>query len=911
MAQRINYIVQQIENAYNPESRNQQQALDFISNLMDDPNSIEIAENLFDFANQPYVINVAITILKKNVSHNWPAMPKDYRDSIKTFLTDRLAAYDESINNQLSMILAIAATKDFPNDWPTFFEDMYQHDPPAFEVLSNFFSLISNSDSTRINPQQSKLILDKIQANKSTIINKCLDAIPLQSAAQCLKEMTPYYKWDDLDQSKFSQIVVAENPECFSTMCAIGCIDGFPQNLVGELFLKLAELANILYENSDETVFNTILPFILKYAEILEDPAFIGIFNDILLKVAGFDLMTHLDFWETFSLSIFNTYKTTGSTDRFISHQEVLEQLTDYVIRHMPQPPGFILPGEGDTSLDEGAKMEYHQMRNIFVSTLTIEPMRVLPKIQAVFSELEAQWHPQVYCSLVWSLSCIAGATGSIVEGQFVVDSLNFILKSFKSMAEDKESQSLIAAGFLFLVSSYAKAQKLTTQFIQISIKLAISGLLSDNLRRMASLAILSIGTNCASLVQTAPQVDDLILHAVEVPPEQFTDCCEGLGRIYHNKGKLDLLVALSLQRWKEAKKLEESSDVIESTHFVMCSLLGYAKVDPAYITTILEGLQNDIQLIMNEFEDDLLKLSDLSGYPEQRTMYNFLRTVAVLYKVCGVKTCKNLFDFYHNADPGIRPIEILQLADAILKTELTDEEALEIHNLIIEPTKEMIRDDENIDPSFPALIPNVINIFLSAHFSASLQGEPCIVEQDLTFLLELIKNTNHTAILSSINAIDRTLNKADLTLTGDDRIGFFRLFFVDIVQTILFVSTEPSHRFCLDRLIQFVHKLFLYISADRIHVSLFDPPVENEEGFIGALVESLETKLPSITKQNLEIMMRALLQSENLEETQSIMVDNFISAARQTVPGEIMRDLQMKKMKSYIEQTGWADCEN
>ena len=904
-------IVNQIEEAYDPTSRNQQQALNYITKLSTSDNSLEIAEGLFEFPDHPRVINVAINILKRNISQDWNAMPKDYRDSIKTFIMQRLSSFeDQSINNQLASLCAIAATKDFPNDWPTFFEDIFNLTPPAFDVLSNFFSLVTNSDSTEITPLQSKLINEKIQANKKEIIQKCIEAIPLPTAANCLIEFTPYFKWEDVDSSKFGEIVMSDNPDCFGTMCAIGCIEGFPDNLVGDLFQKLYDLALIIYENNDESTFNRIIPFLLKYQEILESQDYLLKDNDLLLKVAAFDLTTHLDFWESFTLSIFNSYKTTGSTDRFSAHQDVLEELTTYVLRHMPQPPGFILPGEGDTSLDEGARMEYNQMRNIFISTLTIEPTRILPKIHEIFSELEQRWHPQVFCSLIWSISCIAGATGSIVEGKFIIDSLTFILKAFKAMSEDKDTQALIAAGFLFLVSSYAKAQKLTSQFIQIALKLATTGLLSDNLRKMSTLCIHSLGTNCASLVNTLPDVDELITQAVEVPYDQFTDCLEGFGRIYQEKGKLNTLIGITLRRWEAAKTFDNNNDIIISATFSLAAFLGLAKVDAALITEVITDILKDILAILKESIESTVQLTSFDGQPEEKAMYNFIITTAVLFKVCGIKNCKMIFEFYQNADPIIRPIEILQLADSLLKTELTDEEAVEIHTSVIDPTKEMIATDDWIDPSFPSLLPSVINIYLQAHFAASMVGEPCIIEEDLHFLLNLIRRTNHTSILASLNAIEMTLNKADLTLTGEDRQGFFRLFFIDILQSILFVSTEPSHRFCLDKLIAFIHKLFLYISAERLQVALYDPPQTNAEGAVLALMEALLPQLPSISKQNMKILMEAFINSESLQETQDLMI-NFISAARQTVPGEIMRHIQMKKMKSYIEQTGWADCEN
>ena len=901
----ISTIVSRIIDAYNPESRTQQSSLDFISEFSEDESAIAYVEELFGYTDSPQVLIVASNILMKNVNQNWMGSTQENRDSIKSFIATHLSSFpSQSINNQLANICAIIATKEFPNTWPSFIEDMLGNQPPSFDVLANFFSIVSNADSTAITPSQSKLILEQLEKKKKLIINTCIEGIPLQTAASALKEFTPYIKWEDIERPKFNAVMTNDDPECFSTICALCCVEGFPEELIPDAFIRISEVSQNV---ESEEIFNTVTPFLLKYSEKLETPDLLPLYKQINQKISELDFEEHLDYWESFILSIFNTYKTTSSVDRFVAHQEIIEQLRDYVLKNMPQPPGFIMPGEGDTSLDEGAKVQYNQMKNIFVAILTIAPERVLTAISAVFAELEASFDPKSFLSLIWSLACMTGSTGSIVEGQFVIDSLSFILKAFKSMTENKDLKTLIASSFLFLVAAYAKAQKLTSQFIQIALNLSLSSLTSENLRKMASKAILSIGNNCASLVKQLPELGDLLLNNVIVPPDMYTDVCEGFGKIFHEKKLLSKLVNVTLTRWEKTRSIEDQTELAINTHFVLCSLLGYANADAAYITEIVKKMEKDIEALVTDFGEQIVSVGDLAGHEDVKMMFNFVKTVAILYKVCGIQKCAFIFDIYQKSTPLLRQIEVLQLADAILKTELSDEDALVIHQMVIDPTKEMISDDETLDPSFASLIPHTINIYLMAHFAASMQGEPCVIEDDLHFLLFLIKSTNQTAILGSMNAIEACINKADLTMSGDDRTGFFRLFFIDTLQTILFVSTEPSHRFCLDKLIVFVAKMFKYISAERLQVQLFDG-VDNEKGTVEALTEALCDQLPLIIKKNMRILMQAFYDAENLEETQNVFIE-FVSAARQTVPSETLRHLQMKKIKSYIEQTGWADC--
>lgn len=892
----VQNVINRVSDAYDPNSRRQQECLAFLAEFVDAEDSINYVEALMGVGNEQ-VENVACIVLSKCVENNWDGLNPGMKEGMRSFIINNLQSHSNVINSQLSNILANIAIKDFPEKWPAFFEDILSAPAGNFGVLANFLLQVTDSDSTKITPAKLKQIHDKMLGFKKPIISACIDAVPSNDAKRALDAFLPYIKWEDVDIAKFNSLGQNQDPQVFALLCTLICIDGCTPEIIKMVFPHLCSMIENL---PSEEVFNSICPVLIKHAKVLEVEQLANV-RGVLNKIAELDFQTHLDFWENFILGVFETYKTESRLDRFTLYQELFGHLRDYVLRNMPQPPGFILPGEGDTSLDENAMLEYSQFRNIFVAILTMEPEKVMPAVAGIFNELNSVFKPKLFLSVIWSIACITGATGSVVEGHFVVESLQFILQAFKNSKLTKEIHSVVAACFLYLVAAYAKAQKLTPQFISIALNLATTGLVSENLRKMSANTILAIGSNCASLVTNLPDLTDLIMNNVILAPDVYTDVCEGFGKIYHAKSKLSKLVDMALERWTATKDFQNNKDVVVHTHFVLAILLGFAKADPGYISKIVSRMIEDLTILLTDFETHLTPLHDLSGHDEEKEMYAFCRTATILFKTAGIKQCKPILSIYANSAPSIRQIEALQLAEALLKLELKPEEAQEIHQLIIDPTKQMIADDDFPEPTFQYLIPGVINAYIQGYFQISLEGDPCNLETDMGFLLDLVQCQDQTAITSAINAIENTVTKADMNLREGDRQGFFRSFLLPVMSTMMFIATEPSHKFCLDTIFRYIIKLFVFISAERVQVSLFDD-TDNIKGTINVLASMLCERIPIISLQNMKICIQLLLEANTKEDYEHVLIE-FISEARMTVPSETLRHIMLKKVKSCIEQ--------
>ncbi|EAY01435.1 hypothetical protein TVAG_490230 [Trichomonas vaginalis G3] len=892
----LSHLITRISEAYDPRNSRQDLSLQYVTDFVESDDAIQYAERLFD-VNSAQTQSIACKILDIGVSKNWDVYSAEFKEGIRNFIFGHIQAYSTPINNQLANILATIATKDFPEKWPDFFENLLSNPAANFGVLANFILLVTDSDSSKITPSKFKVIQTKMIEMKKAIINACIDAVPNNDAKRALDAFLPYIKWEDIDQEKFISLGLNTDTSVFAILSTLLCVEGCPPDKIKLVFTHLCNMVESL---DSEEVFNSICSVLIKHAKILEEEQ-LPLVRGMLNKIAECDFDTHLDFWETFILGVFDTHKTDPTHDRFIMYQDIFENLRDYVLKNMPQPPGFILPGEGDTSLDESAMETYTQMRNIFVAILTMAPEKVMPAITKIFTELNSVFSPKVFCSLIWSISCITGSTGSVVEGQFVVESLTFILKSLKNPKLTKEVQSVVASAFLYLVAAYAKVQKLTAQFVTIALNLAISGLLSENLRKMAANAILAIGTNCPTLVTNLPDMTDLIMNNVLLAPDIYADVCEGFGKIYHAKQKLSKLVDMALERWNNTKNYENNMDVVTHTHLVLAILLGFARADPVFISKVVSKLIEDLIHLITDFGTHIVEFTDFAGNEEVKEMYMFCRTAAILFKTCGIKQCKPLLEIYKNSSPNIRQIEVLQLAESLLKSELKDEEAQVIHELVIDPTKEMIAQDETFEPIFVSLIPGVINNYLQSYFKTSVVGDPCNLETDLQFLYTIARGQNHTAIVSAISAIENALTKADMNLTGDARKGFFRGYLLQTIATMMFIATEPSHKFCLEQIFKYIIKLFKFIVCERVQVDLFDG-IDNIQGTINELSAGLCEEIPIISLQNMKYCIQMLLEANKYEDYEQVLVE-FISEARMTVPSETLKHIMLKKVKSCIEE--------
>jgi len=878
-----NYAAQSSNNVNLQESL--MQRLDDFSKQED---ALSYVPVIFSNASMPILALTAVKIINNHISCNWEAIPEENQEELKHFVLDALSSSNYlSISKQLENVLAKIAIKNFPEKWNTFISDMVSSSPPRFGVLTEFLYILNNSDALSLSISHSKALFSAFTSQMENVLVAIIENLPGTVANQSLISFLPFLKWESMKKINIEHILSHENIDNYGPLCSLMCINDVPLSFVEN---SLVILSKMEIENDD--VFKLIIPVLEKHIVDIEKTYLLALIHDIHARLSNLDFYENIDYWENFILTIYDDYKKKGSSsDRYTHHFEVLGGIRSFILRNMVQPYDFYLPGEEDSSQDQDSKLLFERMRSILIALLDMSPSEVFADLSSIIDELRSGFDQTLFLSMIWSIACITGSTGSVIESVFVIDSLKFILDAYKLKNIDK---AVIATCFLFLSSSFAKAQVLTPQFIDVAINLSLQGLINEKIQKMSSYALNSITKYCTQMITTIPNMRDLILFG-SLSPGMFTSVIESAARIYNSKKRLGDVNKMLVERYDKLKDAEIDFAMTRNLRLVLCGFIGIARIDSGVVFKVVDNIRESLEKLAATFSELLINLvnsngSDAVHREDSRLMLGFLKSLTVLYKEIGIKNCELLFKMYMDYPFEIRKPEMLVLAESILKTELKKEEIGSIRTFIIEPTEQMIKSDPDHYLDFAEYIPRILSIIIRSAFDM-------FTESDVDYLLEALRFNHKVSVLGTIQALESFLDKADRMTQGQERVFYFQTYFIRIIFELLVVITEPSHRFCFREILAFITKLFMLIRTERLSVNLFDDN-NNIDGTIKILSNEICQVFSNISHNEMVNILSLLISSEKPEEIEELII-MYISRVRQTSEGETLKHLKIQKIKS------------
>jgi hypothetical protein len=452
-----------------------------------------------------------------------------------------------------------------------------------------------------------------------------------------------------------------------------------------------------------------------------------------------------------------------------------------------------------------------------------------------------------------------------------------------------------MASAFLFLTGKYAKAQKLTPQFLDVSLNLAVQALSGEKTQRMAASSLLALAKYSGRQITRLPVGLVDIVGRAPLPPDVFGSVVEATARIFDAQGRLAMVTDALVERWRAAQENEPTLETAHELRTVLCGFVGVARVHAnsrlfadlcPHCAPITEAFAVQIQRICAEFGGHASRREDL------REMLAFLAAETVLFTELVFRDCGYVFRLYAELRADLRPPEVLKLAEVIFKSEIPPEIVRGLHETVVEPTEEMLTGVSDDYSEHAEGLARVLHALARNYFEAVQPG-------DITFLLKSLSQTNHTVVLETIKAIDACVEKADLRLMEREREGFFREFLFGFIVELLWALCSGSHQFCYREVISLLRKLFDLIGSGKIRCQLFEGEETNARAAEFLSRASVEP-FPLVTPNEVVDLFELLLMPRT-EASFEELIAQFIARAKQTTPGETLRHLSKQKMKEII----------
>lgn len=877
-------LIQKISSSTNPELLQQQ-----CEELQSREDRITMVPAIFSTTKVPLILMTGARILEDHVQANWIGLSADEKSQLRQFVDGLLQDdYISAIKSKLHVVLAKIAIRSLPDEWPEYLDKvLYSYD---FDQFENFLVELERASSTKaefLPTEKKNLIIQEINQKGPEFFDYFIRSYQLSD--QVLKLFIPYIKFAQVSQVDFAPLFV-EDSAAFGPLCSILQLEGIPEELVMMAFNCAANL-----EIESKNLYK-IIPALQKHLTTLEkDPCIqnlISVHNRLFEEL---DFREMIYYWEGFVVQIYSEFcKTAGATNRFQLHYQILVKIRDYVIFHMEQPPDFIIPEIAPPTKDQEQREIYNSMRSILVSFVGMTPKEVNESFLKGIQILKDQYNDNNFLSIIWTLACITGATSSKLESIFVIESMKFVLQIFRHPLATK---AIIASSFLYLASEYAKARQLTPEFIEQSIKLAIQALSSPKTQRIAANTLLSLSKNVANEIATIPPQLIEIVEKASMDPEIFNTVVESAARLYISKNKFDILLGVLTKRWVFVLENHVLNfDCVREELLLMNGFVGLSRVNPIAMEKFANQNLETLMNLTKHFIESIAQILEENGVDglsrdDIRLMISFLRAETLLYTEIHSMEGGNLLTIFGEmpAEIRIHIPEMLLLLESLFKSGMTPENADALHNLVMVPIMEMIEAD-------PEETRDHLIIFPRVEYAFAIGFSTIITQNDIDFLLEILKDQSHTAVLYTIKALDAIIEKNDLRLVEEPRDEFFRNALGKILYNLMLAIADPDHYFCYSQLLRFIYKICDLVISGKLRVNLF-PDQENIPGLIMALNQSIVEAFPLVIPDEIAQILTYMFQPMPMEQFEEVLAQ-YIAKARQTTPSETLVQIRLQQFK-------------
>lgn len=870
--------------ASKPTNDAQALAAEELRNFINREDAFSYVPLIFQNAATPNLLFAAIKIIESHIANNWLAMSMDEHVELRDFVIQNIRAGCpvHAIILDLIKIEAQIAIRSYPDEWPEFLDTICA-DPMDFQLFDEFMEQLSHVNASIVTPQRVASTMEKIKELVPSLLQQFINNFGSPETHAPFRQVIKYVKIEHLKKCDITSILNTYDPNYFEPICSLLTVEGLPPDFLHPVFQIAATL-----EGVDPDSYIKIIPVLEQYNSVLEQQQSIQFLNDVHLKLLQLDFNQLIDYWEPFVLSIYEEFKRTEST-RFTIHFQTLTMIRDYVITHMTKPQDFIIPDMYESSTnshDESEKILNEQLRSIIICFIGMTPDEVIKTVDAKIDELSQKYSEESFLPIIWSLACITGLTSSVIEAFFVVKSLRFILDLVK-LPKPGVVKPVVASAFLYLSAAYARSQKLTDQFVEVALNLAIQALTSERTQCIAANTILSIAKNSPKLIPKIPlALEETIINGV-LPPDVYCVYCEAAARILIVKNKGNTALSILQNRW-------DINDINQILMY-MNGLVGYSRARSDIVLDFIIQNRNDLidltqrisDVIMGESQDTI------------RILRGILKAETILFKELVFTDCGDILQLYQDITPEYRWAEALQLVEVLLKTQLEPMIINGIKDTVITPTEVMIRDSPSDFWEHAIAIPRVILALAQSSFDS-------ITRDDVQFLIDSLHQSNIMATLNTIKALQYIIESADLKLVEGLRDDFFSSFLPPIIVNLTILVVDPSYSSCFPELSRILHMLFTYVGTGVVQTKYVeDPEVSPQLGLSDVLAKELVHIFPLATVQELFNLFSLMLKPRTQEEFDDYLI-LLISRCRQTTPGETLWFLKFQKFKEQTAELNY-----
>jgi exportin-1 len=613
-------------------------------------------------------------------------------------------------------------------------------------------------------------------------------------------------------------------------------------------------------------------------------------------------------------------------------YSPVLETVRNTLISKMTKPTEVKIDVDetGEIVMDQVINTIYQSlhetMRDCLIYLTHLDPGATEKIMQETLQTqtVDTNWNPNLLNSISWSIGCITGAMEEFHEKKFLVTVIKYLL-NLCEMKKGKTNKAIVASNIMYVVGQYPRFLNAHWKFLKTVIKKLFEFMheLHPGVQDFACETFLKISIKCGEQLviinegENEPYINTLVRSIKEdtadLQAHQKLMFYEALGNM--------------IFREPDFKKKEYLiQQMMQPTYSDWCTIFDQAGNNPEILMNNVAIKALDIIIKINERVSSSVKTTYWSfgqhiyetlmkTYVHYSTIINDAYNQNQVY-LPGIKLFKSfkrtILKFLqtmiqNNDSPEIIMNSILPGLSSLIETyryshiENRDADTLLVFSCVLEKLKnaqydyivsiwnylclftlEMIKADFTSYPEHRMNFFTLVKSLISNAFDALFQVQDSNFNKDvlnaiiwacrhdqlnmyetgLETLLILIRNINQIRISNGINIAD----------------PFYKTFYFDLLQEILFVLTDSFHKSGFQLQVDILISLIQVVEMGHISENIFDSNQTNKNLVLNNLTNMIANAFPHLHKTQVETFCLALFNKcYNLHEFKNIIRDFLV----------------------------------
>ncbi|KAL6069759.1 Exportin-1 [Balamuthia mandrillaris] len=631
-----------------------------------------------------------------------------------------------------------------------------------------------------------------------------------------------------------------------------------------------------------------------------------------------------------------NSHPSQSNSPRRSFYAPIMSRLRKVIIQRMPKPEEVLIVEDENGEIvrevmkDSDAIILYKSMREtlIYLTHLDYEDTQsiMLEKLNNQVNGQEWSWNN--LNTLCWAIGSISGAQSEEDEKRFLVTVIKELL-GLCEMKRGKDNKAVIASNIMYIVGQYPRFLRAHWKFLKTVVNKLFEFMHETHpgVQDMACDTFLKIAQKCrrkfvvCQIGETAPFVEeiltDLPVIISDLEPQQIQTFYEAVGFMIHShtdpKARKELvikLMALPNSTWtrimEEAQRdvsyLKQTQtcksittilktnvraakslghDYIYQLGTIFMDMLNVYKVYSTEISNTVasngpNATKTSIVRSMRAVKKETLTLQETfieKSEDPQIVMQNFIPPLleAVLID-------------YKNNIPDARDPEVLSLMTVIInkfKQGLNDQ-IPPILAAVFECTLQMIT--QNFE-DYPVCRVNFFNLIraINTHcFPAFFQIPPETFKLIIDSIVWAFKHTMRNIAETGLNILLELLK--NIAASGEEVAqGFYKAYFINLVQDIFYVLTDAFHKSSFSLQATILARMFHLVESGQVRVPLWDtttnqdPAMNNSVFLRNHMTHLLLTAFPHLSKETVHQFVMGLFERNTDISAFKLLLRDFL----------------------------------